>query len=106
LLQAPPKTSSALGAVVVIDGALTDVDEVPPLWLPEALIEAAPETSSTPPEMSTPAPPVSVKVYEGGSFEPAILNQAWMRTSLAFDRSLLGTAVQPVGAVMFRRFPA
>jgi len=105
LLQAPPKTSNALGAVVVIEGAPTEVDEVPPPWLPEALIEVAPETSSIPPEMSTAAPPVSVKVYDGGSFEPAILYQAWMRTSFAFDRSVLGTAVQPAGAVMLRRFP-
>ena len=90
----------------MIDGALTEIDEVPPVWLPEALIELAVETSSIPPEMSTPAPPVSAKEYDGGSFAPAILNQAWMRTSLAFDRSVLGTAVQPVGAVMFRRLPA
>ena len=59
-----------------------------------------------PPEISTPAPPVSVKVYEGGSLDPATLYQAWMRTSLAFDRSVFGTALQPVGAVMFRRLPA
>jgi hypothetical protein len=65
LLQAPPKMSSALGAVVVIEGALTEVVAPPPRWLPEALmgvLELAPETSSMPPEMSVPEPPVSVNV--------------------------------------------
>ena len=62
-LQAPPKTRSALGTVVVIEGALTELDCPPLVWLPEALIgdEPAPETASRPPEMSA-EPPVSAKV--------------------------------------------
>ena len=65
LLQAPPKTSNALGNVVVIEGEPTDVERDPLLWLPEALIglaELAPETSSMPPEIAVAAPPVRVNV--------------------------------------------
>jgi hypothetical protein len=108
LLQAPPKTSSAFGVVVVIEGALTEVDGPPLLCPPEPLIGVvglALETSSTPPEISAAAPPVREKAYEEGSDDPAILYQPWIRTSFEFARSALAIAVQPAGGVMFRRLP-
>ncbi len=84
--QAPPKTRRAFGALVVIDGALTEVDAPPLLWLAEALIgvEPAPEMSSRPPAISVPESPVNVNVCEAGSLDPATLYQAWIRTPLAF----------------------
>jgi hypothetical protein len=109
VLHAPLKSRSVFETVGETEGAVTDDCGPPLLWLSDALIGdpgLAPATSAMPPAMSTPTPPVSVNEYDDGSLVPASRYQAWIRTFLAFELSVFGTAVQPAGAVRFRLFPA
>lgn len=106
--HAPPKTSRSAGDVVVMEGAVTGICDVEPLlWPPEASIGAAmfaPPIARMPPDMSS-AEPTSVNVYDAGSKLPATLYQLWIRAFVLSNQSVFGTAVHPLGGVMFLTLP-